>query len=195
MAARQLFAADSAGGTVDVDGTLWPPVTRDQALQLVEYWVDQTKRNMIAPPAFWYPIAIAALGYEKPGDRFRAGTLFNTAFATSLLPSRYLPQLWNGISTAASDLDEVKLNAPRPFAMSKSLKARWMRVARNAWARMQKEREAAGESPPPAAPFPPPEIIPRPKKPPVKPVLPEKPRVGLWLALLALFAIEGKRSR
>lgn len=186
MAARQLFAADSANGSVDTpDGRRFGSLTRDQALQLVEYWRDQAKRNNVEPAEGWYRVATAALGYEKPGDKFRSDSLFSPAFAKSLLPVAYLPDTWDYVGDAASELDNLySEKPPAPFAMSGGVKQRWQRVARIAWARMKKERAAAANLP-----LPPDGKLPQLPPPLDKPPLPQNPLKGLGTLALLVGAI------
>lgn len=190
MAARQLFAADAQHGSVEIDGVRWPAVTRDQALALVEYWRAAADDNGVEPPAFWYPIALAALGYEKPGDRFRSDRLFKRSYADAMLPQAQLKSLWDGVSAAAEDSAGGLAKPPLQFAMSTGQAARWKRVARLAWGRLKKERAAAGVIPPAL-----PKLPPGLDKPPIQD--PKKIFSGgfFWLALGAFLLFEHKRTK
>lgn len=194
MADRQQLAADSANGSVDVDGARYPAVTRDQALQLVEYWMDQSDRNMVEPVE-WYEPAVRALGYERPGDKFRSDRLFKSAFANALLPSKFTPMVWEMVDAMAEANDGAgDKKPPRIFAMSAGVRSRWQRIARKAWGVMKRKRAALNAMTKAADDFyPTPTPIPRkpPKLPPPldKPVLPRNPFRGLSGLLILIGAV------
>lgn len=142
MASRQYLAADSANGTVDVDGVLQPALTRDQTVALVEYWRDQAQRNKQEPHGDWYRVLLPAIGYEKPGDKFQSDRLFQSKYASAMLPAEYLPETWAYVHAAARDLEDAKA-PPHAWEPSSGVKARWGRMARVAWKRMKVERAAA----------------------------------------------------
>lgn len=199
MAAQQETAAAAAHGTVEIPdqhgGRQLPSVTRDEALELVEYWLDQAVRNLAFPsgtfPDWMYAVTKLALGYRKPGDKFKADKLFDLAFAQSLLPAEGLPTLWDGVQTTAALLNGLPTpvrKPPRAFAMSTHAPARWKRLAQLAWGRMKKERAQEGV---PDVPFPIPDLPP--KLPPPfddpgnwMPKLPSATGILLLLGLVAL---------
>lgn len=186
MAGKLELAAGAANGDVAVDGRELPALTRDQTLQLVEYWSDQSVRNLEPLPEWAYQAALVSLGYRKPGDRFQADRAFSSEFAHSMLPADALPLVWDGVAATAADLDAVPTpvrKPPRDFAMSTGVAQRWKRVAQRAWGRMKREREQQGVPPVPIPDIPP--KLPPPFDDPGK-WMPKNPFRGWGLVLLAI---------
>lgn len=179
-----MAAEGKNGNTAADDGALYAALSRDDVLALIEYWNDQARRNLLPLPWFWYMWANRALGHVKPTDRYRAGKLFDAKFAASMLPAKWLPDIWDDVQRYAAELDETaKLKTPRDWEPSGGVMARWNRIASLAWKRMKRSRaERAKDAGVPPVPLPPDS--------PIKPVVPKNPLRGggaLLLAALVLY--------
>ena len=153
MFGLQMEAAEAKNGTATPpDGNSLPALTNDDTLMLVEYWLDQAKRNGVTW-AGWYPIALRALGYETTGDKFK----ISRSHAELWLPASALPLVWDTeLLPLSAKLDHEQTTTkkvPSRFAMSSSTLARFARVAKAAWDRLRRERS---KLPPP--PFPAPKV-------------------------------------
>lgn len=160
-------------------------LTRDDVLQLVEYWKDQTRSRGVAWEG-WYMPALRALGCEDedcigPKNQFRAGKLFREAYALGPFPDRFAPLVYDAINAAADALATLApTTTPKDFAMSSSVVARWARVAKAAWERLKQERERI-----PIPPIPPP-VLPPPR---------QVAGTGLLLVALLLLWSDSKKGR
>lgn len=138
MYAAQMFWADGKNGQV---GNL-PALTADDTLQLVEYWKLQGVRNGGLHFVDWYDMSLAALGYEKAGDKFR----HRPGAMLSASDTQKVWEVWLPPFVAQLDaIDPNFIKKPQKFVPDKagaiSTVKRFRRVAKAAWARMKKEKK------------------------------------------------------
>lgn len=198
-----------------VASVLKPTLTRREAQGLVSFarsaFNTYTKGGASLTPFDWYPYALAVLGFEKPGDKFKV----DTAFQLGQAPRYLYDQLKAALITMASELDDQSI----PFRLvvdPRGTDATYRKLAKDAWAAMQALAKQGAksstlahdvvdwpevvENQPPVKPKPAPEQLPLPSILPVdapitvEPAPTKKGSGAWWLLLLAIAGTRKKRG-
>jgi hypothetical protein len=114
-----------------------PSWTRREAAGLIllarsTFNVYEPQPNITLTNFDWYPYALAALGWEKPGDKFKV----DTAFQLQPAPRFLYDQLRAALITMASELDDQNV----PFKLVRDPRATvetFKQLAAEAWAAMK----------------------------------------------------------
>lgn len=133
----------------------------------------------------WYQLALWALDYFKPGDKFKIDT------AHQLAPYPNPLELWEQLNGLAAQLDAAGVEYRAPTTVDpRGTDTGFRKLATDAWELMKLRRGQGSASPTPKAPVP---IIP-PTTPPTTPPTSSGGGGGIaLLLLLLLFASKGRR--
>lgn len=206
----QLYAAAKQRGVLTVEGEAWPALSNGEVLALVLGWRRCAARSSKPSWPLWYDIALAALGWQKPGDRFIAPPDPRApAHIKAPVPAAVLVLFWRAIASLGSQLDGAG-TIRRPLYVVWTI-AGYGAGAREAWSEMKRIAAASGAPPPPppvvesAMPSPRP-TLPQPQPPPrpdpsippspIDPVLPPSTGDGgglLFALLIAALVLTRKR--
>jgi len=157
-----------------------PKLSNGEAIAILRGWRWAAGRSK-RPWSGWYELALTALGWAKPGDRF----VMTRAHATE--PYAAPEAIWNWTSNVARDLDDSGA-VVRPIAWEWSFSG-YEQAAHDAWNEMQRSMPVPvpGPSKPPPVDVPkvPPDKFPGPHR--------NLKAFPLWLLLLVAGAYLGSR--
>lgn len=181
-------ALDAANGRRMIDGEYKPQLTNLQAIAILHAYRKLAKAWKVKVP-LWPDLWYAALGYNKPGDKFQ----MTTAHANAMAPDHVVPFVWEATDMITADLAR-KQALPLLLVLDTTYKG-YEAAARDAYTQLKKDRK------PPRLPIP--GHPPLPDKPPDLPKLPlptvPSPNLrgaGILLALLLIaFALKDNKRR
>jgi len=137
--AQSFSDAMAVNGAVDVGGATMPRLTNAQVVALAAAWKRASARSKDPRWEPWYDVTIAALGWNKPGDKF----VMTREHANASAPVELIEYFWRATQALARDLD-ARSTKLRPLIVNYAYDG-YEAAARDAWHIMKTDRAKAPE--------------------------------------------------
>lgn len=123
----------------------YPKLSNGEMIALIQAWKRAAARSKVPTWGGWYELTLDALGWQKPGDRFKD----SRADAQAPVDDATVRVFWTSIAQLAGQLDATH-TVLRPLYIDWSYPG-FEAAAREAWRKMQEEGGSASAGPAPTS--------------------------------------------